>query len=47
MVIDDDRTALDAATGDQAQATEAIEAQVNNAAGGEMVAPAVGFNPAT
>lgn len=47
MVIEDDRIALDAATGDQAQATEAIEAQVNNVAGGEMAVSAVGFNPAT
>ncbi|MDK9295435.1 DNA polymerase III subunit beta [Propionibacterium freudenreichii] len=45
MVIEDDRIALDAATGDQAQATEAIEAQVNNVAGGEMAVSAVGFNP--
>ncbi|WP_284549100.1 DNA polymerase III subunit beta [Aestuariimicrobium sp. T2.26MG-19.2B] len=44
MIIGDGQIALDAATGDQAQATEAIEAVVENHAGGEMMA-AVGFNP--
>jgi DNA polymerase-3 subunit beta len=45
MVIDADHIALDAATGDQAQASEAIEAQVTNVAGGELAVDAVGFNP--
>lgn len=45
MVIEPDHIALDAATGDQAQATEAIEAQVSNVAGGDMAVSAVGFNP--
>lgn len=44
MVIRDGAIELSAATGDQAQATEAIEAVVENHTGGEMMA-AVGFNP--
>ncbi|MGJ6981576.1 DNA polymerase III subunit beta, partial [Aestuariimicrobium soli] len=44
MVIRDGAIELSAATGDQAQATEALEAVVENHAGGEMMA-AVGFNP--
>ena len=44
MAIEDDRIALDAATGDQAQATEAVEAVVTRA-GGDTEITAVGFNP--
>jgi len=44
MAIDDDRIALDAATGDQAQATEAVEAVVTRD-GGDVEISAVGFNP--
>ena len=42
MAIDEDSIALDAATGDQAQATEAVEAVITR--GGDEVT-AVGFNP--
>lgn len=45
MVIEEDRIALDAATGDQAQATEAVQAQIDSIAGGEMAVSEVGFNP--
>ncbi|HSN43250.1 MAG TPA: DNA polymerase III subunit beta [Propionibacteriaceae bacterium] len=45
MIIGDDQIALEAATGDQAQASEAIEAVVENHAGGEMALTAAGFNP--
>lgn len=45
MVISEGQIALEAATGDQAQASEAIEAQVDVADGGENPVPAAGFNP--
>ena len=45
MIISEDHIALEAATGDQAQATEAIEATVENHAGGELAITAAGFNP--
>ncbi|WP_203567501.1 DNA polymerase III subunit beta [Aestuariimicrobium ganziense] len=45
MLIGDGQIALEAATGDQAQASEAIEAVVENHAGGEMAITAAGFNP--
>ena len=43
MAIDEDSIALDAATGDQAQATEAVEAVITRGGGDEVTA--VGFNP--
>lgn len=45
MLIGDGQVALEAATGDQAQASEAIEAVVENHAGGESPITAAGFNP--
>lgn len=45
MVIGEGQIALEAATGDQAQASEAIEAQVDITDGGENPVPAAGFNP--
>lgn len=45
MVISEGQIALEAATGDQAQASEAIEAQVDVTDGGENPVPAAGFNP--
>lgn len=45
MLIGDGQIALEAATGDQAQASEAIEAVVENHAGGELAITAAGFNP--
>ncbi|MDN5562463.1 DNA polymerase III beta subunit [Luteococcus japonicus] len=45
MIIGDGQVALEAATGDQAQASEAIEAVVENHAGGESPITAAGFNP--
>ncbi len=45
MLISDDQIALEAATGDQAQASEAVAAQVDNVAGGELALTAAGFNP--
>ena len=45
MVINDDSVALSAATGDQAQASEAIEAVVTNHVDGEPTITAAGFNP--
>ena len=45
MMIGDGQVALEAATGDQAQASEAIEAVVENHAGGESPITAAGFNP--
>lgn len=45
MIIGDGQINLEAATGDQAQASEAIEAVVENHAGGEMAITAAGFNP--
>ena len=44
MLIDDDHIALEAATGDQAHASEAIEAQVD-VVGEEKSIEAAGFNP--
>ena len=44
MLIDDDHIALEAATGDQAHASEAIEAQVD-VVGEEKSVEAAGFNP--
>lgn len=45
MIIGEGQIALEAATGDQAQASEAIEASVENHAGGELAITAAGFNP--
>ncbi|MCL1841503.1 MAG: DNA polymerase III subunit beta [Propionibacteriaceae bacterium] len=45
MVINEDGVVLDAATGDQAQASEALEAVVTNYVGTEAEMTAVGFNP--
>ncbi|MGB3955200.1 MAG: DNA polymerase III subunit beta [Brooklawnia sp.] len=45
MLISDDQVALEAASGDQAQASEAVAAQVDNVAGGELAITAAGFNP--
>ncbi|MEL4504850.1 DNA polymerase III subunit beta [Luteococcus sp. H138] len=45
MMIGDGQVALEAATGDQAQASEAIEAVVENHVGGENPITAAGFNP--
>lgn len=45
MMIGDDSVVLEAATGDQAQASEAIAAVVENVAGGEPSISAAGFNP--
>ena len=45
MIIDADQIALEAATGDQAQASEAIEAVVENHVGGDPALTAAGFNP--
>ncbi len=46
MIIAEDHVALEAATGDQAKASEAIEATVENRQGGEELAiTAAGFNP--
>lgn len=45
MIIGDGQIALEAATGDTARASEAIEATVENHAGGELAITAAGFNP--
>ncbi len=45
MLIADDQIALEAATGDQAQASESISAQVTNHLGEENALSAAGFNP--
>ncbi|WP_152365129.1 DNA polymerase III subunit beta [Microlunatus speluncae] len=45
MLINEGSITLEAATGDQAQASEAIEAVVNQLDGGEIAVPAAGFNP--
>lgn len=45
MLIQDDQIALEAASGDQAQASEAVAAQVDNVIGGELAITAAGFNP--
>ena len=44
MIIESDHIALEAATGDQAHASEAIEAQVD-VVGSEQSITAAGFNP--
>lgn len=46
MMIQEDSVVLEAATGDQAQASEAISATVTNHGGGEQPINAAGFNPA-
>jgi len=45
MNISDESISLDAATGDQAQASETLEAVVTNHAGGDLALTAAGFNP--
>ena len=45
MLIGDGVITLEAATGDQAQASEAIEASVDQPGGGDLVVTAAGFNP--
>ena len=45
MLVGDQMITLEAATGDQAQASEAIEAAVDQPGGGEPVVTAAGFNP--
>ena len=45
MLIGDGVVTLEAATGDQAQASEAIEATVDQPGGGDQVVTAAGFNP--
>lgn len=45
MLIGDGSITLEAATGDQAQASEAIEATVEPVGGGEPALEAAGFNP--
>ena len=45
MLVGDQVITLEAATGDQAQASEAIEANVDQPGGGEPVLTAAGFNP--
>ena len=45
MLIEDEQIALEAASGDQAQASEAVAAQIDNVAGGELTIKAAGFNP--
>ncbi|MGO1973281.1 MAG: DNA polymerase III subunit beta [Propionibacteriaceae bacterium] len=45
MLIEDGSITLEAATGDQAQASEAIEATVEPVGGGEPSLTAAGFNP--
>ena len=45
MLIADGTITLEAATGDQAQAVEALEADVTDVAGGGLAMTAAGFNP--
>ncbi|SER38223.1 DNA polymerase III subunit beta [Microlunatus flavus] len=45
MLIAEGSVTLEAATGDQAQASEAIEAAVDQPDGGELAVTAAGFNP--
>lgn len=45
MLIHEDAVVLEAATGDQAQASEAISATVDNLSGGDPPITAAGFNP--
>ncbi len=46
MLIEDAAVTLEAATGDQAQASEAIEATIEQLDGGDQSLTAAGFNPA-
>jgi DNA polymerase-3 subunit beta len=45
MLVGDGFVTLEAATGDQAQASEAIEATIDQSGGGDPVVTAAGFNP--
>lgn len=45
MLIAEDQVALEAATGDQAQASEPVDAVVENVVGGDLGLSAAGFNP--
>jgi len=45
MTISDESISLDAATGDQAQASETLEAVVTNHTAGDLTLIAAGFNP--
>lgn len=45
MMIDDDHITLEAATGDQAQASEALEAHIIDETGAGLSMEAAGFNP--
>jgi DNA polymerase-3 subunit beta len=45
MLIGDQAVTLEAATGDQAQASEAIQATVDQPGGGDPAVTAAGFNP--
>lgn len=45
MLIGDGVVTLEAATGDQAQASEALEAVVDQPSGGDLAVTAAGFNP--
>ena len=45
MLVNEEDIALDAATGDQAQASEVLEAVVTNHTTGELALDAAGFNP--
>jgi len=45
MLIAEDQVALEAATGDQAQGSEGVDAVVENVVGGELGLSAAGFNP--
>ena len=45
MLIGEGFVTLEAATGDQAQASEAIEASIDQPGGGDLAVTAAGFNP--
>ena len=45
MLIGDGSVTLEAATGDQAQASEALEATIDQPGGGDQAVTAAGFNP--
>jgi DNA polymerase-3 subunit beta len=45
MVIEEEGITLEAASGDQAQASESVTAQVDNPSGGEWALSQAGFNP--
>jgi hypothetical protein len=47
MLMGDGFVTLEAATGDQAQASEAIEATIDQPRGGDPAVTAAGFKPAT